>query len=91
MVVVKRERRVNLGQGEMRVLFVNGVGAPAIRQMVKNNLDHLDILVANPCDTPFILKNVCDAFHCCYVSNLSLPALPRKPNSQVLCAVPPGL
>jgi hypothetical protein len=34
---------------------------------------------------------VCDAFHCCYVSNLSLPALPRKPNSQVLCAVPPGL
>ena len=44
VIIIKGEGGVNLGKRKIGMLFMNGIGAPAISQMVKHHLDDLYIL-----------------------------------------------
>jgi hypothetical protein len=48
LVIVVGKRRVNLREGQSRVLQVNFLRPMTIREMVLHHFDHLDVCVINP-------------------------------------------
>src|SRR6267378_4218780 len=48
MIVVVSQRGMNLRQGKVRMLVMHLFGAPAVRQVIEDDFNDLDVSVINP-------------------------------------------
>ena len=48
MIVIPRQRGINLGEREVRMVLLNRLGVPAVGEMVEDDFDDLDVRVVNP-------------------------------------------
>ena len=62
VIVVVRQRRMDVSQRKMRVRRVDFLCIPAISGMVHRDLDDLCVRVRNPGDSTLVTPNVCDGF-----------------------------
>jgi hypothetical protein len=62
VVVVERQSGMNFRHGEMRMLFVNGVGAPPVSKVVEHHFDDFHILAVNPSYASVVADNVRNGF-----------------------------
>ena len=53
---------MNLAQAESRMLFLQFVSAPAVSQMLPDQLNHFDISALDPGQTAFVPDNVMNYF-----------------------------
>lgn len=58
MIVVVTQCRVDLSQRKVRMLKMNLLGTPAVRNVVERHLDDFHLCVVNPRHTPFIEANM---------------------------------
>ena len=70
MVVIVAEGGVDLGQGEVRVLKVDFLGAPPMGEQVQRHFHHLGVGIVDPSDAAFILMNR-SVGQCRYEANLT--------------------
>lgn len=63
MVVIRRQRGVNLRQRKMRMILLNCFGTPTLAEMVEHDLQNLDVGVVNPRATAFVEAYVRVLFH----------------------------
>ena len=78
VVVVEGESGVDLGERKVRVLFVNGIGAPAVSDVVEHDLDHFDVGLVDPSRTSVISHDVGSRFRSDHGHNV--PATCRSCN-----------
>jgi hypothetical protein len=48
MIVIPRQRRIDLRQLTVRMVLLDGFGAPPVRQMIQNNLHDFDVGIVHP-------------------------------------------
>jgi hypothetical protein len=58
MIVLPRERSIDLRQRKVRMILLNGFGAPTLSQMIKDRFDDFDAGVVNPREALLIQPNV---------------------------------
>ena len=48
VIIVPRQRRINLSEREMRMVFLDSICAPAVSHMIEHNFDHLHVGIVHP-------------------------------------------
>ena len=60
MIVIMRQCRMNLSQGQVRMLKVNLFRTESVRECLKRHFHHLDVGIVDPGNPLFIMVNMLD-------------------------------
>lgn len=75
---------MDFGQREVGMLIMNGLGAPAVRKMIQNDLHHLHVLRTYPGSTMIIANDVTGVFNGFHFRQINTICSPE----QWCCALP---